>query len=159
MSHLGGELSWCYSLSNICSNLLTSTGFDTASAIQSHHHHFMAWNSPQWVAFGFWWSSSTWSQKWTRNRLAWTRTLFMLIMIMQHDVESLWIRKERTTVLNNVRIQFICNAESLFLSILLSAALLAKKIQWIFKWLMWKILSVWTISLHFISFADALDRT
>lgn len=39
MSHLGGELSWCYSLSNICSNLLTSTGFDTASAIHSHHHH------------------------------------------------------------------------------------------------------------------------
>lgn len=42
MSHLGGELSWCYSLSNICSNLLTSTGFDAASAIHSHHHHFMA---------------------------------------------------------------------------------------------------------------------
>lgn len=39
MSHLGGELSRRRSLSNICSNLLTSARFDAASAIHSHHHH------------------------------------------------------------------------------------------------------------------------
>lgn len=59
--------------------------------------------------------------------------VFMLIMIMQHNVARAPLKKERRQPLHWIMrpiffvwIQFICSAESLYLSTLLSGALLAK---------------------------------